>query len=131
VLDRRVVGDDTEAMGYMRHHAIIVTSFDADLVTQAHAKATGLGMLVTNITRDSVNGYQSFLAAPDGSKEGWDESDAGDARRAEFIDWLDSRRYEDDSTSIDWVEVQYGDDNGDNKVLRHADEHYLKRWADA
>ena len=109
-------------MGYMRHHAIVVTSWDGKLLNTAHSKAVALGMLVTNTTEDGVNGYHSFLVAPDGSKEGWDDSARGDAQRAEFVGWLDMQRYEDDSTSLDWVEVQYGDENYQTLIVNDSDE---------
>lgn len=116
-------------MGYMRHHAIVVTSWNAELLESAHRVAVDLGMCVTNITPEVINGYQSFLVAPDGSKEGWPTSDRGDALRTQFIEWLDSQRYKDDSTSIDWVEVQFGDDERETRIARDSDEHYRRRRA--
>jgi hypothetical protein len=62
-------------MGYMRHHAIIVTSWKRELLEQAHARAVELGMSVSEVTGEVTNSYRSFLVAPDGSKEGWDTSD--------------------------------------------------------
>jgi hypothetical protein len=109
-------------MGYIRHHAIIVTSWDT-YISKAHAKATeifgkpksdfhmGPIAAVTPVTDSTVNFYQSFMVAPDGSKEGWDHSDQGDLARAEFIQWL-----KDDSCCA-WAEVQYGDEEGYQRVL--------------
>lgn len=37
-------------MGYIRHHAIIVTSIDDGLLERAHSLATQLEMTVTDIT---------------------------------------------------------------------------------
>lgn len=109
-------------MGYMRHHAIVVTSWKDELIEAAHAKAVGLGACVTEITPEVTNGYRSFLVAPDGSKEGWDASTAGDARRAELVAWLDEQRYSDGSTSIGWVEVQFDDDDDDTHIVRDSSE---------
>ncbi len=117
-------------MGYMRHHAIVVTSWNLELLASAHATAVGLGMSVTNITDQVTNGYQSFLVAPDGSKEGWGHSTEGDCRRAAFIDWLDAQRYEDDSTPLGWVEVQFADEEKETRIVRDSDEHQRRRWAD-
>ena len=64
-------------MGYMRHHAILVTSWDAKLLASAHAQAVKMFAYVSPISPAFVNGYQSFFIPPDGSKEGWPESDAG------------------------------------------------------
>jgi hypothetical protein len=113
-------------MGYMCHHAIIVTAGDYDKADHdlraAHAKAIELGCSVTPITEKVTNGYRSFLVAADGSKEGWPESDRGDSQRAELIAFMETTRYEDLSGPLDWVEVQYGDDDGETKIMRHSDE---------
>lgn len=109
-------------MGYMRHHAIIVTSWNEKAIEQAHQRARDLFPFVTEITPPSINNYRTFLVPPDGSKEGWDESDAGNTRRALFIEWLDAQRHDDNSTPLRWVEVQYGDDERKTIVTRHSDE---------
>ena len=110
-------------MGYMRHHAVIVTSWDEKRIADAHLKARAIfePQQVTVIVRGTVNHYESFMVGPDGSKEGWDDSDEGDRRREQFTRWLDSQRYEDGSTSLKWVEVQYGDDNGETCIVRDSD----------
>lgn len=105
-------------MGYFRHHAILVTGWGQHVVG-AHIAARAIFALyesvapVTALTREVVNGYQSFAVLPDGSKEGWDESDQGDAARDKLIAWLREDNY------CSWAEVQYGDEEYDNKVLRH------------
>lgn len=114
-------------MGYMRHHAIIMTSFDDVLIKEARDKANKLfseGM-VSELLMSPVNGYCSFFIAPDGSKEGWNESDEGDDAREEFKTWLLSKRYEDNSSPIDWAEVQYGDEDRVTKIVTHSDEDEL------
>jgi hypothetical protein len=111
-------------MGYMRHHAIVVTSWNVELMVQAHAKAIELGMSVSGITNEVSNGYRSFLVAPDGSKEGWGESDRGDDRRDALIKWLDGQRYEDNSTALKWVVVQFGDEEKETLVIRDSDQYY-------
>lgn len=109
-------------MGYMRHHAIIVTSFDDDEAKAAHTMAETLGMSVTDIVSSPVNHYLSFMVATDGSKEGWTHSEDGDARRRQFIAWMDTRRYGDGSGPLCWVEVQYGDDERETAIVSHSDE---------
>ena len=106
----------------MRHHAIVVTSWHDELLEQAHAKAVELGCSVSEITTPVTNMYRSFLVAPDGSKEGWDGSDAGDDRRDVLTAWLDNQRYDDDSTPLQWVEVQYGDDDLESRIIRDSDD---------
>jgi hypothetical protein len=106
-------------MGYMRHHAIVVTSWKHELLQEAHATAVELGVRdpevigqrlweVSEITPESTNGYRSFFVAPDGSKEGWDTSDRGDVQRTALIQW-----FQDKAGYLDWVEVSYGGDDYD------------------
>lgn len=104
-------------MGYMRHHAIIVTSWDEGRIIVAHAEARSVFPVVSGLMPSQINGYSSFFVPPDGSKEGWEESMEGDSRRAQYVEWLNSQRYDDGSTSLDWCEVQYGDEEGDDKVV--------------
>lgn len=109
-------------MGYICHHAIIVTGWSEEAINAAHAEAERIFFSVSDILPGYVNGYHTFLIPPDGSKEGWAESDQGDVRRGEFIGWLNRQRdAEDGSSPLAWAEVQYGDGDGDNRVTRHTD----------
>jgi len=111
-------------MGYMRHHCIVVTSWNEKLLEEAHTVAKEFFQVTPNpgfpdkkiseITPSSINGYASFLIAPDGSKEGWNTSDKGNEARDNFIAWIKSK------LSIDWVEIQYGDDERETKITRHS-----------
>jgi hypothetical protein len=103
-------------MGWIRHHGIVVTSWDKDLIEKAHWEARERFDAVTEIVDSGINYYRTFLIPPDGSKEGWDDSDAGDARRADYIAWLRSLAHEDGSSSIDWLEYQHDTDNRDARV---------------
>jgi len=130
---RNLRWEDGELMGYMRHHAIIVTgplkSYGDEFkaletvwgevlrVGERHTATT----LISSIVPSIVNHSGSFLVAPDGSKEGWDTSDSGDAFRAEVIHYLETLRYGDGSTSFDYVEVQFGDDEGKTKIVSDSD----------
>lgn len=116
-------------MGYMRHHAIVVTGILRDLtlssfprIEDAHAEALELFPRVSPIVESEINGYGSFFIPPDGSKEGWAESSAGDGKRARFRVWLYSKEYEDGSSPFKWVEVQYGDDERETVVTAHSDD---------
>lgn len=108
-------------MGYFRQHAIIVsgsTGDDAEL-NSARNMALSLGMTVTEIVESPVNFTATFLVAPDGSKEGWDASNKGDAARKALIAHI-----RDEKLILDWVEVQYGDDNGDTRIVDDSDASY-------
>lgn len=112
----------------MRHHAIIVTSWDEKLIQAAHAKACEAfeyikAKNVSPISPQAVNFYQSFAVFPDGSKEGWADSNAGDGSRNMLVSWLQSQVDEEDNPLLDWVEVQYGDDEHDTRIVSDSDEH--------
>lgn len=51
----------------------------------------------------------TFILAPDGSKEGWATSDAGDRLRDLFISRLKEDNYSDGSSRWEWIEVGYGE----------------------
>ena len=106
-------------MGYMRHHAIIVTGFFQDEMEGLHKKAEEIfeGTQVSPLMPSGCNGYLSFFIAPDGSKEGWETSDNGDMNRDSLINYLSGLGY-----CVDWVEVQYGDDDGNTLIVRDSDE---------
>ncbi len=105
-------------MGYMKHHAIIVTGTDhgGSAIQIAHKEAKRIFPWVSAISPPAVNTYRTFLIPPDGSKEGWEESDEGDARRAEFIAHLKTLAYDDGSSPLDWAEISYADDYGPPQV---------------
>jgi hypothetical protein len=108
-------------MGYMRHHAIIVTGSYGDYLLRAHLQARRLEMKVSDIVKSSINGFESFFVAPDGSKEGWPESDTGDIARDALIDFLQSMRYGDGGSPLSWALVQYGDDNRQKSITTDDD----------
>lgn len=112
-------------MGYMRHHAIVVTSGHDESIEGAHKAATDLGMTVTPLVSSPINHYRSFMVCPDGSKEGWSDSDEGDKRRDAFVAWLDEGDG-DNPPWCSWAEVQYGDESGIQGIIRASDlEHVI------
>lgn len=117
-------------MGYMRHHTIVVCSFDKKLITKVQKKAEKifkkffkndyiLNPIVSNIYYTIINRYYSFFIAPDGSKEGWEHSSLGDEARKEIIEYIKSLAYEDGSNAISYAELFFGDDEGEAKILNH------------
>ena len=116
-------------MGYERQSAIIVTGRNNDAVDRAHAEAVRLGMTVTPIVTSPVNYVRTFLVAPDGSKECCPESEEGDRQHDALVAWLNAQRYKNDSSPLDWVEVQYGGEIGRTLIVRHGDNRILGREA--
>lgn len=115
-------------MGSISHHAIVVTGStdNGNWVAKARRKAGAIFPRVSAVTREQNEGFESFFIPPDGSKEGWEDSNIGDERREEFKTWLDSTRYEDNSSPLQWVEVQFHDNDGNNIIVRHSDDVPLK-----
>ncbi len=104
-------------MGYSRHHAIIVTGWsdEGKSIELAHAKAKEIfGDSVTEILPKATNSYRTFFIGPDGSKEWWPESDAGDKRREEFKAWV-AENYK---LWLEAAEVQYHDEENELWVKR-------------
>jgi hypothetical protein len=105
-------------MGYLRHECIVVSGQIAEEVVKAHAAAVAifnplrLGGLVGGLTQHAINGGASFLIAPDGSKEGWSDSDNGRLAREEFMQFLR------DGMSFEWALVLIGGDDGEYRVLQ-------------
>jgi hypothetical protein len=107
-------------MGYIRHDAIIATSWDKKYLAPALKKAEELGLPCSEIVDSQTNGYCSFLIAPDGSKEGWDESGRGDMARQVWKDWADDE-YTKKQLYVSWVHVSYaGDEYEDTKIVQQA-----------
>ena len=115
-------------MGYMRHHTIIVCSWDQNKLQEVHTEAvTVFGEQVSNIVGPFINNYAAFFVAPDGSKEGWETSDLGDKRRDSFTEWLNDQAFGDCSNSLGWVEVQFEDDGLESKIVRDSDDLFRQR----
>lgn len=99
-------------MGYMRHHAIIVSSWKDEHIEEAHSLAVALFPDVSEIIESKMNGTRSFFIPPDGSKEGWEVSREGDDHRCAFTGLMEkSKLY------LEWVEIQYGDDEHVTKII--------------
>lgn len=107
-------------MGHMRHHAIMVTSFDRMRLEWAAAKAVEMGCTVIGPLDIKINNISTFLVCPDGSKEGWSQSNVGDRQRKDFITYLNSLRHSDGSNNLEWAEVAYGSDDREAVVENHA-----------
>jgi hypothetical protein len=121
-------------MSYYRQHAIVVTSDGADVVV-AHNKAQDMFPVVSDLLHVPGSNYHSFFVPPDGHKESSDESKWWDAISDEFIEWMrayraDAEDVEYGGNSLRWVEVQFGDEDLDTKVLRSSD-HDLKEQEEA
>lgn len=93
-------------MGFIDHHAIVATSWHKERLARVHAAVVDVcGPLVSPIIEGVVNGYGSFLVAPEGSKSGWTDAEEWEKRRDRVAALLAS-----EGSYIEWVEVAYGND---------------------
>lgn len=99
-------------MGYIRHHAIVVTDWRKEVVGEAQELAVELGMNVSSVHQAPINDSYSFCVFPDGSKEGWEESDEGDRQREELIVALEWN-------TVPYVCIEYGGDDRDKVTVEH------------
>lgn len=111
-------------MGRIKHNAIIVTC-GQDIVSIVWDKANEVfESKVTNIVSGVSNDYFSFLIVPDGSKEGWNNSDKWDSKRDYYFKWLEEYELTDSNlkgiigTYVDCIEVYFGGDDEIAHIVR-------------
>ena len=104
-------------MGYMRHHAIIVTASD-----EAELEKVRNSIVQIMVDETSRKDYTAFMKqlpvtaisrsslARTVRKEGWVESDRGNAFREQIVA-IPAKSH------VDWAEVQYGDEERDNRII--------------
>ena len=103
-------------MGYIRNHTIVVSASQAVRLHPAHDKALELfGEQCSQIVLHAVNGGAAFFVAPDGSKEGWAQSDEGDEARNSLCEFLEAQH-----PWVDWAEIVLGSDDGEYRIERTA-----------
>lgn len=108
-------------MGYIKHNAVVITGWKSEDIKAVHKKAKEIfnhhfnspmnakdagTRLVSELISGVVNSQLSFFIAPDGSKEGWGDSDHGDAARKELIEYIKSQ-----DIYCDYIDVMFGGDN--------------------
>jgi hypothetical protein len=104
-------------MGFIKHNAIIVTGEKGD-VFKANKKACKIfkkylknNTLVSEVIPGVANNQYSFLIAPDGSKEGWENSNNADIAREKLCRWLHKKGV------CEYIEIRFGgDDDGQTFV---------------
>lgn len=117
-------------MGTIQHHAIIITHYSREGISKFRDKALaiasetwgegGWARLISPILPSPYNGYYTFFVAPDGSKEGWGPSEAGNEMRHSIL--RAARR----AGMLEVVEVTYGEiglgvETHDLRAFAHED----------
>ncbi len=107
-------------MGVINHNAVIATTWSEKSFLKMQEWVASLEPFNTpaksnpqelfHYANSLVNCYYTVILTPDGSKEGWDDSDRGDELRDRFVEQLGTvGKYEDGSSNWEWVEVSYGE----------------------
>lgn len=96
-------------MGYFAHEIMAINGNTTEIAV-AHGVAVeifskiGFEALISPIIPQIIGDNSSFFIAPDGSKEGWAESNEGNVVRQLLVDHLAK-------TSLDWAIVLLGGDD--------------------
>lgn len=110
-------------MGYTKHHTIIVSSWNKETITKVHKRAKkifkenfgDIGLeAVSKLLLSPLNEFYTFIVAPDGSQEGWEESDKGDEARLKLFNYARTIK---GSERLSYVELAYGGDDDMTDVL--------------
>lgn len=105
-------------MGVVNNNAVIATTWSKEEVARIKEWVS----LLPNMRSlflfggEEINGKTTVVMVPDGSNEGWVESDDGDELRNAFVTELEKANYDDGSNPWSFVEVGYGEFG--QKVLR-------------
>lgn len=104
-------------MGVEQHHAVLATTWNDNCAGAVRNWIEDVGLVNPEGAsrflfgeQTQTNGYTTIVLVPDGSYEGWPESDAGNELRKQFIARLHEDDYDEDGSSPwDIVEVTWGD----------------------
>ncbi len=116
-------------MGVVNHNCIVATTWNPVKWARVQAWINDLherDQKLFTTAESWVNHHNTIVLVPDGSKEGWTESDEGDELRDRFIEQLKLDEYDDGSSPWAWVEVGFGEFG--QKVLRGNN---TNRYSDA
>ena len=107
-------------MGYIKHHAIAISSFDKKRIDKVHAYALELfPTLTTPLMSSIVNNIETFFVAPDGSNEDCPDSDEHDDKRFLFIKYIESLAHSDGSNNVKYCEFYFAEDEGRSEIMNH------------
>jgi hypothetical protein len=109
-------------MGTIVHQAIIVTSWNEEVILKGYYKARELfGSGLSGIIPARVNGYMSFMIAPSGSKEAWPTNTEHNDACCAFVAWMKAHNTAAAGGRIDWIVTAYGGDYPeDARIISHS-----------
>jgi len=99
-------------MGIENNECVIATTWNKEAIENIKQWITSLDLTLQplfTILPSLINGKQTIILAPDGSKKGWKTAQIGNDLRDSFINKLKGFDYEDGSNPFAFVEVGYGE----------------------
>ncbi len=114
-------------MGIENHNAVIATTWCDEKADDLREWLNNLDVYERKLFASAgswCNGYRTFIMVPDGSNEGWEESNKGNLLREKFINFLKNTGH------WDWIEVGFGEFGqkvlqGNNKNM-YSDKEYAE-----
>jgi len=104
-------------MGYIRHHALVITAWQKAIAEEIHSTAIEifgeeLSQLISPLVSSLEHDYHSFFIAPDGGREWRETSEKTEVARGKFMQYL--RDYDD--PNMYWMLITYADENGITRI---------------
>ena len=97
-------------MGIMQHHTVVATTWSEEEFERVQSWCLQQpSEFFAFQSKPAMNHYQAIVLLPDGSKEGWTDSEEGDQRRQQFLAVLREADNDDGSNPWAWVEVTFGE----------------------
>jgi len=106
-------------MGFFNHQAIIVICSNGELAKEVHKKAVEMYPYTTELLVTKVNAYYSFMLGPDGSKEGWKDSNEGEKLREEFVEYLKHMNIVLNKWGLQWCAINFPEDDKPYITMPH------------
>ena len=107
-------------MGYIRHKAIIITSYNKAAIDDVAKKALSLGLQITVSDESIENGFYTMTVCPSGRKSGWETTEWHNKAQKQFIGYLNAFRNSDNSSCLEWVAISYGNDDYSAKITANT-----------
>lgn len=101
------------------HSVVLVTAmFRHQELTAARKRAGMLGLVTSPVASSPLNGCETFMVLPSGSRAGWPQDSGHSQAVKEFVSWLETKRDAGGLRIFDWAAVEYGQLPGMNPVAR-------------
>lgn len=114
-------------MRNIKHHIIVITGHDLEELmslrssllelAKINVEASNGNKMIGEAVETLINNYYTMVLYPDGSKEGHETSDDCDILREKIVVHLKSYKKTAPESSLNFVEISFGDDLGKASLL--------------